>query len=115
MRNLILMSLLLLGVYVTGGCGREFYDNSPDAQRQAAARHAEAVDRLLPEEGVTVPQLRDLIEAIKTVRRDIPQEELPQNVNAVRRVLQGMSLSDLRRVESIRPAIEKRRRAEGVD
>jgi len=50
-----------------------------------------------------------------TVRRDIPKEELPQNGNAVRRVLQSMSLSDLRRVQSILPAVERRRKAEGVE
>ena len=59
--------------------------------------------------------LRTLIDAIMTVRRDIPKEELPQNINAVRRVLQSMSLSDLRRVQSILPAVERRRRAEGVE
>jgi hypothetical protein len=101
-----------------GACGEirgEFHENSPLAQQDAAARHAEAVNRLLPEDGVNLPQLRTLIDAIMIVRRDIPKEDLPQNSNAVRRVLQGMSLSDLRRVQSILPAVERRRRAEGAD
>jgi hypothetical protein len=118
MKNLILMSVLIFGVSMTGACGgsrREFYEDRPQAQQDAAARHAEAVDRLAPEVGVTLPQLRTLIDAILTVRRDIPKEELPQNINAVRRVLQSMSLSDLRRVQSILPAVERRRRAEGVE
>ena len=118
MKNLILMSVLFFAASMAGACAggrREFYDNSPAAQKDTAARHAEAVDRLLPEDGVTLPQLRTLIEAIMTVRRDIPKEELPQNINAVRHVLQGMSLSDLRRVQSILPDIERRRRAEGAD
>jgi hypothetical protein len=93
----------------------EFYEDRPLAQQDAAAQHAEAVDRLAPEVGVTLPQLRTLIDAIMTVRRDIPKEELPQNINAVRRVLQSMSLSDLRRVQSILPAVERRRKAEGVE
>jgi hypothetical protein len=110
--------MLIFGVAMIGACGtgEGFYDNSPQAQREASARHAEAVERLLPEDGAIKPQqLAALIEAIRTVRSDIPKEELPQNSNAVRRVLKGMSQSDLRRVESIVPAIEKRRRAEGVD
>ena len=117
MKNLILMSVLIFGVSITGACGGargEFYENSPAAQQDIAVRHAEAVDRLAPEVGVTLPQLRTLIDAILTVRRDIPKEELPQNINAVRRVLQSMSLSDLRRVQSILPAVERRRKAEGV-
>ncbi|HEU4770926.1 MAG TPA: hypothetical protein VFS68_02105 [Candidatus Udaeobacter sp.] len=118
MKNLILMSMLILGVTMIGACGGPggFYDNSPQAQREASARHAEAVERLLPEDAPIKPQqLAALIEAIRTVRPDIPKEELPQNSNAVRRVLKGMSQSDLRRVESILPAVERRRRAEGVD
>jgi len=118
MKNLLVMSMLIFGVAMTGACSGsrwDHYDNSPAAQQEAAARHAEAVDRLLPEDGVTLPQLRTLIEAIMTVRRDIPKEELPQNSNAVRRVLKEMSLSDLRRVQSILPAVERRRRTEGVD
>ncbi len=86
MKNLILMSVLIFGVSMTGACGgsrREFYQDRPLAQQDAAARHAEAVDRLAPEVGVTLPQLRTLIDAITTVRRDIPKEELPQNINAV--------------------------------
>lgn len=119
MKNLILMSMLIFAVAMTGACGGGrggFYDNSPQAQREASARHAEAVERLLPEDAPMKPQqLAALIDAIRTVRRDIPKEDLPQNGNAVRRVLKGMSESDLRRVESILPAIERRRRAEGVD
>ena len=118
MKNLLLMSMLIFGVAMTGACGGsgwDYHDNSPAARQEAAARHAEAVERLLPEDGVTQPQLRTLIEAIMTVRKDIPKEELPQNSNAVRRVLKEMSLSDLRRVQSILPAVERRRRAEGVD
>jgi len=118
MKNLVVMSALIFGVGVTGACGGtrgEFYENSPVAQQDDAVRHAEAVKRLLPEDGVTLPQLRTLIDAIMTVRRDIPKEELPQNINAVRRVLQSMSLSDLRRVQSILPAVERRRKAEGVE
>jgi hypothetical protein len=118
MKNLVVMSALIFGVSIAGACGGargEFYETSPLAQQDAAARHAEAVNRLLPEDGVTLPQLRTLIDAIMTVRRDIPKEELPQNINAVRRVLQSMSLSDLRRVQSILPAVERRRKAEGVE
>lgn len=112
MKNLILVSMLIFGVTMIGACGGTqggFYDNSPQAQR-------ETVERLLPEDAAMKPQqLAALIEAIRTVRPDIPKEELPQNGNAVRRVLKGMSQSDLRRVESILPAVERRRRAEGVD
>jgi len=118
MKNLVVMSALILGVSMASACGGargEFYENSPLSQEEAAARHVEAVNKLLPEDGVTLPQLRTLIDAIMTVRRDIPKEELPQNANAVRRVLQGMSLSDLRRVQSILPAVERRRRAEGAE
>ena len=118
MKNPLLMSAVVVAAALTGACGgsrRDYYDNRSQTPQDAALRHTEAVDRLAPEVGVTLPQLRTLIDAIMTVRRDIPKEDLPQNINAVRRVLQGMSLSDLRRVQSILPAIEKRRRAEGVE
>ncbi len=76
MKNLVVMSALILGVSITGACGGtrgEFYEDRPLAQQDAAAQHAEAVDRLAPEVGVTLPQLRTLIDAIMTVRRDIPK------------------------------------------
>ena len=117
MNRLATTSALILAVSMIGGCVTTRGDSSGSRRtQQQAVRHAEAVDRLVPEDGGIRPsRLRAVIEAIRTVRRDIPQENLPQDANAVRRVLKTLSQSDLNRIESILPTVERRRQERGED
>jgi hypothetical protein len=116
MNWLAIMTALILAVSMIGGCVTTRGDSSGTRRQQATERHTEAVDRLVPEDGGIRPsRLRAVIEAIRTVRRDIPQEDLPQDANAVRRVLKTLSQSDLNRIESILPTVERRRQERGED
>ena len=117
MNSLQVVTALILGVLIMGGCGATSGESSRSRRsQQATERHTEAVDRLVPEDGGIRPsRLRAVIEAIRTVRRDIPQEDLPQNANAVRRVLKTLSQSELNRIETILPAVERRRQERGED
>lgn len=115
MSRVAMISALILAVSAMSGCAAGG-SSSPSGRQQAASRQAEAVDRLVPEDGGIRPaRLRAVIESIRTVRRDIPAEDLPQDVNAVRRVLKTLSPSDLNRVEAILPEVERRRNERGED
>jgi hypothetical protein len=112
----LLLGLVLAMTILACGTGGGSFDRGPDAKREANLRHAEAVDRLVPEEGGMRPaRLRAVIEAIRTVRPDIPEDDLPVNYRAVRRVMKDMSYAELRRVEEILPSVEKRRSERGDD
>jgi hypothetical protein len=118
MRKFVLTTLLMIGVSFVIACGEirggEYRGREPGSREENPINRNARIERLLPEDGVTSPShLGALIEAMRTVRPDIPKEELPLNGNAVRRVLNEMSVRDLDRVEAILPRIEKRRQAEG--
>ena len=111
----LLLGLVLAVTMLACGTGGGF-DRGREVRREADLRHAEAVDRLVPEDGAMRPaRLRAVIEAIRTVRPDIPEDELPVNYRAVRRIMKDMSYAELRRVEAILPSVEKRRRERGDD
>ena len=112
----LLLGLVLAMIVLACGAGGGGFDRGPDAKREANLRHAEAIDRLVPEEGILRPaRLRAIIEAIRTVRPDIPEKELPADLRAIRRVMKDMSYAELRQVEAILPSVEKRRRERGDD
>ena len=111
-------AVLVVGISVLMGCSGTGKDRfgSREARQQAASRHAETVDSLVPPDGGMRPsRLRTVIEAIRTVRPQVPADELPENYRAVRRVLESMSQSELNRVKAILPAVEKRRMERGED
>jgi hypothetical protein len=119
MKNIKATAALILTISLMIGCagtGRSPSGIGREAEKDAAMRHAETVDSLVPaENGYGPAHLRAVIEAVRTVRPDIPPDELPVVGKAVRRVLQGMSQSELNRVKAILPSIQKRRKERGDD
>ena len=107
---------LVIGFAVISACEGIDWRGERDQSPQAVAnRRSEIMERLAPEDGVGPSRLRAEIDAILTVRPDIDRRELPENMNAVRRILNQLSLQDLQRIERILPEIEKKRRLEGAD
>jgi hypothetical protein len=116
MKKITATLVLCLGISLMIGCAGIGSPDGPQGRKAAAMRHAETVDSIVPpDNGLRPAQLRAVIEAIRTVRPDIPPDELPVVGKAVRRVLQGLSQSELNRVKAILPAIEKRRKERGED
>jgi hypothetical protein len=124
MQKIISALLMVLSLSSAAGCGefrdrdrdREFRNREFGSREDTPANRKARAERIFPEDGdFTGAHIAALIEAIRTVRPDIPKEELPLNGNAVRHVLQGMSVRDLDRVEAILPRIIKRRQAEGAN
>jgi hypothetical protein len=124
MQKIISAILMLLSLSSAASCG-EFRDRDRGGEirnrdfgsrEDTPANRKAKVERIFPEDGnFTRSHIAALIEAIRTVRPDIPKEELPLIGNAVRHVMQDMSVRDLDRVEAILPRIIKKRQAEGVD
>jgi len=116
-RSTWVLTMMVAGLLVNGCGTNRVSTRSKAAQtQQASALHRDTIERIVPEDApMTRERLNATIEAVRTVQRDIPQEELPFDGNAVRKVLQDFSQSELDRVESLIPGIEKRRRAQGLD
>ena len=121
MQKTISTVLVLVSISLANGCdgayrGEEFRSRESASREDTVANRKSRADRIFPEDGdFTGAHIEALIEAIRTVRPDIPKEELPLNGNAVRHVLQGMSVRDLDRVEAILPRIIKRRQTRGAN
>lgn len=121
MQKTIFTILMLLSLSFAAGCG-EFRDRDRDGEfrnrdfasrEDTPANRKARAERIFPEDGnFTRAHVEALIEAIRTVRPDIPKEQLP--LGGVRQVLQNMSVRDLDRVEAILPRIIKKRQAEGT-
>ena len=83
----LLLGLVLAMIVLACGTGGGGFDRGPDAKREANLRHAEAIDRLVPEEGILRPaRLRAIIEAIRTVHEE---RELRRLVAALGHVVEA--------------------------
>lgn len=115
MNRWLIPLVTLCSVNIVTGCGSGRIGDSREAAREARVIHQEKIDNLVPEGGVGRRRLPAIIEAMRTVRKDISKEELPQDSGAARRVLRKFTIAEIDRVEAILPVIEKRRRDEGLD
>jgi hypothetical protein len=109
----------LIFVVALSACGSGnsgLFRSGPERAAQQSVEQRDSIDRLVPEDA-SIPRSRlaAIIDAIRTVRKDIPKEDLPLDGNAVRKVLRGFTQAEISRVESLVPAMEKRRKAEGLD
>jgi hypothetical protein len=96
--------------------GRGVFESATISQSQTTEERARIIDRLVPEDTpISRTRLAAVAEATTTVIKDIDRERFPRVASGVRNVLRDASLQDLRRIESILPEIERKRKQDGVD
>ena len=124
MQKTIFTILMLLSLPLAASCGEfrdrdrsgEFRNRDFGSREDNPTNRASRIERIFPEDSNRPPSyIAALIEAIRTVRPDIPKEDLPRVEGAVRHALKEMSVRDLDRVEAILPRIIKKRQAEGAE
>ncbi len=115
-RLAISILLLLMASACSGLADRTRFERETISQAQAAEERARIIERLVPED-TPIPRARlaAAADATATVIKDIDRDRFPRVASGVRNVLRDASLQDLRRIESILPEIERKRKLEGVD
>jgi hypothetical protein len=108
----LVLCLFALGCGADGGWGT--WRGSTESRQGSADERAAIIERMVPEEG-PIPQnrLRIVIQAINTVDKEFEMENPTRT--GVRRHLSDRNLTQLRRIEANFLAIEKKRRADGLD
>ena len=115
-RILALASLLAL-VAACGGLGdRDRFERETISRAQVTEERAQIIERLVPEDTpISRTRLAAVADATAMVIKDIDRDRFPRVASGVRNVLRDASLQDLRRIESILPEIERKRKLDGVD
>ena len=115
-RILALASLRAL-VAACGGLGdRGRFERGTISQAQATEERAQIIERLVPEDTpISRTRLAAVADATAMVIKDLDRDRFPRVASGVRNVLRDASLQDLRRIESILPEIERKRKLDGVD
>lgn len=112
----VLASLLVLITACSGSGGRSRLDNKTISPAQASEERAQIIERLVPEDTpISRARLGAVADATAMVIKDIDRDRFPRVASGVRNVLRDASLQDLRRIESILPEIERKRKLDGVD
>lgn len=108
----LVLCLFALGCGAGGGWGT--WRGSTESRQGPADERAAIIERMVPEEG-PIPQnrLRTVIQAISMMDKEFEMENPTRT--RVGRHLWDRNLSELRRIEANFLAIERKRRAEGVD
>ena len=115
-----MLAVLILIVFMASACsglgGRGRFEGETISQAQATDERARIIERLVPEDTpISRTRLAAVAEATATVIKDIDRDRFPRVASGVRNVLRNASLQDLRRIESILPEIERKRKQDGVD
>lgn len=108
----LVLCLFALGCGADGGWGT--WRGSTESRQGSADERAAIIERMVPEEG-PIPQnrLRIVIQAISMMDKEFEMENPTRT--RVGRHLWDRNLSELRRIEANFLAIEKKRRADGLD
>ena len=115
-RLAVSMSLIFMASACSGLADRTRFEPETISQAQATEERARIIERLVPED-TPIPRARLAAVAVATamVIKDIDRDRFPRVASGVRNVLRDASLQDLRRIESILPEIERKRKLDGVD
>jgi hypothetical protein len=114
------LAVLMLLIFMASACSRladrTRFEGETISRAQATEERARIIERLVPED-TPIPRTRlaAVADATATVIKDIDRDRFPRVASGVRNVLRDASLQDLRRIESILPEIERKRKLEGLD
>jgi hypothetical protein len=100
----------------SGLADRTRFEGETISPAQATEERARIIERLVPEDSpIPRTRLAAVADATATVIREIDRDRFPRVASGVRNVLRDASLQDLRRIESILPEIERKRKLERID